>query len=116
MIDGGAKPYEQAEKFTYDPALTGHLFTPLRNIVRVMCVDVHDELKEAWGALIEAGFPPEATARFQDVSAVAYEKAGGEIKSTLKKGKVEAVRLTGELAGFFRRNYVEARRLAEAGR
>ncbi len=116
MVDGAAMPYEKAEKFTYDPSLTGHLFTPLRNIVRVMCIDAHEEMKEAWAALIAADFPPEATAKFHDVSAVAYEKAGGTIKSTLKGSKVDAIRMLGDLAGSFRANYKEARRLARKGR
>lgn len=116
MIDGEAMPFEQAKKFSYDRKLTGHLFSPLRAIIRVMCIDPHDEMKEAWEALIDAEFPPEATARFYDVSAVGYDLAGGSIKSSLKTSKVEAVRLMNELGGFFRTNYREARRLAEEGR
>lgn len=116
MIDGAAMPFEEARKFTYDRKLTGHLFSPLRVIIKVMCIDPHDEMKEAWGALIEAGFPPQATARFHDVSAVSYGLAGGSIKASLKKGKVESVKLMNELGGFFRENYREALRLAEEGR
>ena len=116
MIDGEALPFEQARKFTYDRKLTGHLFSPLRTIIRVMCIDPHDEMKAAWDALIEAGFPPQATARFHDVSAVDYDRAGGSIKSTLKESKVEAVKLMNELSSVFRENYREARRLAEEGR
>jgi len=58
---------------------------------------------------------PEATARFHDVSAVAYGLAGGAIKASLKTSKVEAVKLMNQLGGFFRENYKEARRLAEEG-
>lgn len=116
MVDREALPYEKAQRFTFDPDLTGRLFTPIRNIVRVMCIDTHPEMKEAWKALIEADFPPEATARFFDVSVVGYERAGGEIKSRLKVSKVEAVKLLGELAREFRTNYLEAKRLAELGR
>jgi hypothetical protein len=116
MIDGAARPYETAAKFNYDPSLTGHLFTPLRNIVRVMCIDTHEEIKAAWEALIAARFPPAATAKFHDVSAVSYEKAGGEIKTTMKASKVDEVRMMGELATIFRSNYKEARRLAGEGR
>ena len=116
MIDGEALPFEQARKFTYDRKLTGHLFSPLRTIIRVMCIDPHDEMKAAWDALIEAGFPPQATARFHDVRAVSYEQAGGPIKLTLKKSKVDAVRLMNELGSVFRANYREAQRLAEEGK
>ena len=116
MVDGEAMPYVQAEKFTYVAELTGHLFTPLRTIVRVMCIDAHEEMKDAWAALIAADFPPEATARFEDVSAVSYERAGGSIKSTLKGSKVDSVRLMNELGSFFRKNYKAAERLAKEGR
>jgi ABC-type Fe3+ transport system substrate-binding protein len=117
MVDKDALPYEAAREFTYDAKLTGHLFTPLRTIVRVMCIDSGEELKAAWAALIEADFPPEATARFSDVSMVSYDQAGGEIREALKsKDKVEAARLVTRLGGRFRANYKEAIRLARAGR
>ena len=115
MIDGEAMPFEAAKKFSYDRKLTGHLFSPLRAIIRAMCIDPHDEMKAAWAALIKAGFPPQATARFHDVSAVAYDVAGGSIKTSLKTSKIESVRLMNQLGGFFRENYKEARRLAEEG-
>lgn len=117
MIDGKTLPYEAAKKFVYDGSLTGHLFTPLRTIVRVMCIDSHEELKEAWEELIAAGFPREATATFFDVSAVSYAKAGGEIRSALKSDdKVAAARLLNRIGGELRANYREAARLAKAGR
>ena len=47
------------------------------------------------------------------MSAVAYDKAGGRIKTTLKRSKVDSVKLMNELGSFFRANYREARRLAE---
>jgi len=116
MVDQDAQPYLAAEAFTYDGSLTGRLFNPLRTIVRVMCIDADEELKEAWGALIAAGFPPEATARFSDMSAVSYEKAGGEITTALKSAdKVEAARLVNRLGKEFRSNYREATRLAREG-
>lgn len=117
MVDKDAQPYEAAREFTYDGALTGHLFTPLRTIVRVMCIDSGEELKEAWAALIEAGFPPEASAVFSDVSPVAYDKAGGRIRAALKSDdKVAAARLVNELGSGFRANYKEAIRLAREGK
>jgi hypothetical protein len=117
MTDAEAEPYRAAEAFTYDGSLTGHLFNPLRAIVRVMCIDSGEELKDAWHALIEAGFPPEATARFSDVSAVSYEQAGGAIRAALKSNdKVEAARLMNRLGSEFRSNYREAARLAREGK
>ncbi|MGJ8694763.1 MAG: ABC transporter substrate-binding protein [Verrucomicrobiaceae bacterium] len=114
MVDRDARPYELADRFFYDSSLTGHLFTPLRNIIRVMSIDTHEEMKSAWAALIEADFPEEATKVFFDVSPVSYELTATEIRPILKSGdKVEAVRLANRLGKHFRENYEKAERLAK---
>jgi len=114
MIDREAMPYDAADQFVYDRKLTGHLFTPLRNIIRVMCIDSHQEMKSAWAALIEADFPAAAMAKFYDVSPITYELAGTEIRKVLKSGdKVAVVRMANRLGKHFRNNYKEAERLAK---
>ncbi|MEN8783425.1 MAG: extracellular solute-binding protein [Akkermansiaceae bacterium] len=115
MVDGAVMPYEVASEFIYDYDLTGRHFTPLRNIIRAMCIDSHEEMKAAWAALIEADFPAEATKKFYDVSPVGYEATLSEIKVTIKSGdKVAVVRMMNELGTHFRGNYREAKRLALA--
>ena len=118
MVDASVMPYEVASEFIYDYDLTGRHFTPLRNIIRAMCIDSHQEMKSAWAALIEMDFPAEATAKFYDVSPVGYEATLSEIKVTLKSGdKVAVVRMMNDLGTHFRGNYREAERLAfEAGK
>lgn len=114
MIDQEVKPYEMANRFFYDSELTGHLFTPLRNIIRVMCIDTHEEMKSAWEALIEADFPEEASAAFFNVEPVSYEAAVNKIRPTLKaKDKVMAVKMANRLGKHFRTHYAEAERLAK---
>ncbi|MDA8975181.1 extracellular solute-binding protein [Akkermansiaceae bacterium] len=114
MTDPDVRPYEMANRFYYDSSLTGHLFTPLRNIIRVMCIDTHEEMKSAWAALIEADFPKEATAAFFDVTPVSYEASATEIRPILKfKDKVKAVQLANRLGKYFRTNYAKAERLAK---
>lgn len=110
MVDGEVKPYELAKKFEYRGDWTGHLFTPLRMIVRVMCIDSHDELKLSWAAMAEAGKP--SNADFSLIEApggwpsVSYQAAGGRIRSTLKsEDALAAVRMQRELGEFFRENY-----------
>jgi ABC-type glycerol-3-phosphate transport system substrate-binding protein len=116
MVDGGVMPYEVASEFIYDYQLTGRHFTPLRNIIRAMCIDSHEELKDAWAALIEAGFPEEAMAVFHDLEPVGYEVTLSKIKKVLKSGdKVAVVRMMNELGRHFRDNYREATRLARKG-
>ncbi|GHC58761.1 ABC transporter substrate-binding protein [Roseibacillus persicicus] len=110
MVDGEVRPYELAQKFEYRGDWTGRLFTPLRTIVRVMCIDSHDELKSAWAAMAEAGKP--SNEQFSQIEAeggwpsVSYQAAGDKIRATLKSDKaVDAVRMQRELGEFFRENY-----------
>jgi ABC-type Fe3+ transport system substrate-binding protein len=55
MVDAEVMPYEVAKRFQYHGEWTGRLFTPLRNIVRVMGIDSHEELTAAWEAMAKAG-------------------------------------------------------------
>jgi hypothetical protein len=113
MVDASVMPYEVASEFIYDYDLTGRHFTPLRNIIRAMCIDSHEEMKAAWAALIDAGFPPEATAKFYEVSPVGYEATLSDIKVILKSGdKIAVVRMMNDLGTYFRENYREAERMA----
>ena len=114
--DPEVNPYELAKTFTYHPKWTGHLFRPISFIFRVMCIDTHDELTAAWRALIDARFPPEALAAFEDVSAVAYDEAGARIRDALTGDKIAEVQLAKELADKFRTQYRHAAELARAGR
>jgi iron(III) transport system substrate-binding protein len=108
-------PYaEQADRLIYRPEWTGRLFRELAFVVRVMCLDTQPELKRAWRALIEAGMPAEALAVFEDVSAVAYEEAGGRIRTALRsKNKVDEIKLANELGNRFRAQYLRVVELAE---
>lgn len=115
--DPGIDPYAQASSFQYHGEWTGALFRTIGFIVRAMCIDSHRELSEAWAALIEADFPPEATAKFSDLSRVSYARAREEIAPVLRGSeKVEEVRLNKSLSESFRENYKIAKRLAELRR
>jgi spermidine/putrescine-binding protein len=115
--DPNVFPYEEAKSFTYHPEWTGSLFGPLRFVVRVMCVDPHEEAREALAALIRAGFPPEASRTFADVSGVSYDMAKTRISEVLRSGdKLGETRLAAEFAARFRAQYQRAAELARAGR
>ena len=115
-------PYEAAKAFTYVEARTARLFTAIAFTIRVMCIDPHKELKEAWAELNAAKarlghYPPEAMAAFEDVSKVSYADAKGRIKdATGSADKLVQVQLAKELADFFRANYERAAELARAGK
>ena len=109
----GVNPFKDEGNFTYDPALTGKVFNTLRQLVKVMCIDSHDEMKAAWEAIIAAGMPEDALAVFHDVSKVSYAIAGqGDPGLDSKDSMVQAERME-ELGEWFRGNYRKAREMAE---
>lgn len=121
MTDAEVLPYEMAKEFEYRGDWTGRLFTPLRMIVRAMCIDSHVELKEAWKVygqsvvreedfLTEIAFwslrEGEVDGRPVEWPSVTYEVTGSRIRDTIKSGdKVAVVRMQRELGEFFRGNY-----------
>lgn len=110
-------PYADAKNFTYHPEWTGSLFNPIRFIVRVMCVDAHEEAREAMAALIAAKAPREAMKTFEEVKAVSFDQAGGRIKEALRSpDPLASVRLAKELGDGFRAQYRRAGELAREGR
>lgn len=115
MTDPDEQPYVQAESFVYEPGWTGSLFGAIRFLVRVMCVDTHEEQREAWRAIIEHGMPPEALAAFHDLSGLGRAETLARVAPVLRaKDKVAEVRLARELVTAFRERYQRAHQLANA--
>jgi iron(III) transport system substrate-binding protein len=115
--DPNVFPYSEAQHFTYRPAWTAALFNPIRFIVRVMCVDPHEEASAAWATLIRANYPAQASRTFADVSLVSYDQAKGRIAETLRNpDHLAETRLAGEMTEQFRAQYRRAQDLAQAGR
>ena len=115
--DPDTLPYEEAKSFTYHEAWTGPLFSTLRFIIRVSCIDSHDEQAAAWKALIAANFPPEATAAFSDISAIDYANAKNVIRPALKgTTPLAEVQLAARLGEHFRDQYRRAAQLAKEGK
>lgn len=115
--DPGVMPYKEAELFTYHPAWTGPLFKTMSFIIRVMCLDSHDEQASAWKALVAARFPREALKKFMDMGAVGYAAASDKIRPALSsQNRIDEVRLARELGEKFRAQYREAERLAKEGK
>lgn len=116
--DPGIDPYAWArENPPYRPEWTASLFRSIGFAVQAMAIVPHDELTEAWEALVSAGFPPRATALFDDVSAVDYEAAAAVIKPALASPrKIEQTRLAKRLGDRFREQYRRAAALAREGK
>lgn len=115
--DPDVSPFSEKKQLIYHAAWTDGLFRELAFIIRVMCQDAHRQLVRAWRAIAAAGRPPEAMAAFQDLSAVDYDKAAGEIKTTLdSKNKIDEIELARKLAGAFQDHYRRAEELARIKR
>ena len=115
--DPEERPYEQARSFTYRPAWTGPLFRVLAFLIRVMCVDAEDDLKAAYRALVERGFPPAATAAFDDVEEVDYAAATGPVRAALASPDPRAeAALANDLVTRLRARYGRVLSLAREGK
>lgn len=115
MTDATVQPFDDAKAFTYHPEWTQPLFDVVRFLVRVMCIDLHDEQREAWRILAQAGFPPRATAMFENTKIVNYQTAlrlAADLKHNDKELEVKIAR---ELGAVFRRQYDNSRELARRG-
>ena len=116
MSDAGEKPYEKAQEFVYHPEWTSAMFNAIRFLIRVTCIDVHDEQQKAWEALVAAGMPERATSAFHETRLVSYETTKSSLNSILhSRDKVQEVRLARRLSDLFRGQYERATRFANAG-
>lgn len=116
-MDPEILPYRQGAALVYDPKLTGSSFTAIRLVIRAMCLDTHEELKAAWTSLIDHGFPPQATAAFQNLGHISYATVTGSIGDKLsQRNNLVTAELSRTLAQQFRQQYHHVQELAEAGK
>lgn len=116
MSDGREATFEKAQAFTYHPARTAAAFNAIRFIVRIICVDSHNELHAAWKTIIDHGMPERAIKVLEDLTRVKYEAATGNIAKILAaRDKVQETRLARELGDAFRNQYIKAGRMARNG-
>lgn len=113
-INPESNPYTDGGTITYDRALTGKTFNTLRNLVKIACIDSHEEMKRAWKAMKAAGFPEDAMTAFTNVSEVSYEKMGrGDPVLDNKDNPLAAAERAAKLGEWFRANYRMAEQLAK---
>lgn len=116
MSDGKEEPFEKAKAFTYHPERTAAAFSAIRFLVRVICVDSHDELHAAWKDIIDAGMPERAIKVLEDLTRVKYEAATGNISKILSaRDKAQETRLARELGDAFRTQFIRAGTMARRG-
>ena len=107
-------PYDDPGNFTYQRELTGASFNTLRQLVKIMCIDSHEEMKTAWLALRDAGMPADALAVFSDVSIMDYAKAGKGDPVLDGPDALKAADRASEIGEWFRANYRKAEAMARA--
>jgi len=113
MVDGDADPYRGAQAFEYHEAWTGPLFSTLRFLVRVMCIDSREELVAARAAIGSAPVSSPSFQKLLDVSCVQYDIALHQIRETLRSAdRLNEARLADRLVRRFRNQYREADRIA----
>ena len=110
----GILPYEDPGNFTYQRELTGASFNTLRQLVKVMCIDSHEEMKSAWLAIRDAGMPADALAVFQDVSIMPYSVGGHGDPRLDGSDPLKTAENAAIIGEWFRANYRKAEALAES--
>jgi iron(III) transport system substrate-binding protein len=113
--DPQTDPYSQKLILIHHDEWTGMLYGELAFIIRIMDIDTHAELAQAWKAILAAPEPrrTSALAVLQDLSAVDYDSARGRITASyVSKNKVDQVEQARELGEAFRKNYRRAERIA----
>ena len=114
MSDGDEHPFEKAKALIYHPEWTAATFNSLRFIIKVICVDTHDELRKTWTLLNSQKNPPRATEVFHQLTLVDYDAAMGDINKVLSSNdKVQQVREARRLTDAFRHQYEQAYQFAK---
>lgn len=109
-----AHPFTDEGNFSYRQDLTGKSFNTLRNLVKVMCIDSHEEMKSAWRALRDAGMPADALTVFSDVSIMTYAQGGQGDPELDSRDAMVAAKRAEQLGEWFRANYRKAEAMARA--
>lgn len=119
MSDPSALPYQNTGQFTYQAGWTGPLFGVIKALIRSMCIDPHDELRQAWAAINARGGPaacPRAMAAFAALPPGAEYSTALATTTGAITNKIEEARLIREWTVFFRNQYKQAALLARAGK
>ncbi|MCX6873329.1 MAG: extracellular solute-binding protein [Verrucomicrobia bacterium] len=108
----GLAPFTDSGNFTYQRELTGAAFNTLRQLVKIICIDSHEEMKSAWRALIAAGMPADALAVFGEVSILPYATCGKGDADLDSSDPLRAEARAAALGTWFRANYRKAEAMA----
>ncbi len=106
LADPSVDAYKLAGQFIYYPRWTGSHFSFHRDLIRIMCMDAGDELKEAWRAINMHGGPDRQPEAMKTLNVLPPEINWRSAPDLFKKGdKMEIAR---KWAQFFRDDYRKA--------
>ncbi|MDB6080577.1 MAG: hypothetical protein JWO82_4324, partial [Akkermansiaceae bacterium] len=119
FADAEAMPYEDASGLVYQRELTSAAFSAIAAVFRAMCMDPHDELKDAWRAVqlpSSGSATTEAERVLFDTSHVSYARVMKEVAPLLgKKDPLASSREIARISATFRANYLRAAKIAREG-
>lgn len=111
-------PYAGGADFEYRGRLTGPYYTLLRQLLKALMLDPHEELQAAWRAIIDAGGAekvPQAMAEFNKLP-FEYHQAQDAARKLSRGSAVETAVMLREWSENARKNYRAAEKLAKEGR
>lgn len=113
-------PYASGADFIYRPQWTGRYYSLIRVLLRTIVLEPHQELKNAYAAIIKAGGPekvPQAMAKFNALPFSYKEaaKARALLRVTPERSAAQVSATLREWSDQARNNYKEAERLAAMG-
>lgn len=115
------QPYRSGADFNYRSQWTGRYYTLLRQVIKALMMDPHEEMKMAWSAIIAAGGPdkvPQAMAEFNKLPFF-YKDASAAAKSLQISDGNSAADVAAALRRWSedaRKNYLRAAELAKEGK
>ncbi len=74
-FDGSYDPYKSGADFVYRPELTGRYYGLIRQMIKVMFIDCHQELVAAWRAILAAGGPEKVPLAMQYFNRMPFDYA-----------------------------------------
>jgi ABC-type Fe3+ transport system substrate-binding protein len=121
MADPDAAPYEPAEPFLYRGSWTGPYFNLIRVLVKCMVIDPLPELQRAWTAILDAGGPDVVPNAVETMNRLPFGYAEcADASSSLIPGggrkEADILATRREWSEFFRKQYIEAERMAKEKR
>jgi len=114
-------PYVAGASFTYRGDWTGRYFTMIRILIRCVGLDVQDELRAAWRAIIEAGGPEKVPLAYQEFCKLPFAyheaaQAASLLKVSRTRTAVEVAAVCRQWSDQARMQYIKAAELAKEGK